>query len=349
MLSLSKYSTFTQPTFGSAIESRAFASGGYRFGFNGMEKDSENNSAAYDFGARVLDVRLGRWLAVDPLANKYPSISLFAFTINTPIQAYDPDGRLVLFAHGFLLSDGLGNKKSSSQGELIYKSDYNEYWGEIDKMFMQRTGDYNVRYFNGEHSATSQASDRMAEGKTAAQNLHAQILSGEVQLKKNDAGEIIETIQIVGHSQGAAYAAGMAEELVKLGYKVENVYYLAPHQPADIINPEGVRGVQFSHPLDRVSSNAPWWLMNGGSELGQIQGVNDENYQVFQDPAWNMRMKGDRGGHNVGLHSYIFDNACSGSGGNVSPSSSPGSIVGELNPGAQKIKLNGGGSSYTWE
>jgi RHS repeat-associated protein len=84
--------SFSAPTFGSAIESRAFASGEYRFGFNGMEKDSENNSGAYDFGARIYDSRLGRWLSVDAKTNLQPYVSPYKALANCPIGFKDPDG-----------------------------------------------------------------------------------------------------------------------------------------------------------------------------------------------------------------------------------------------------------------
>ena len=84
-------------TFGSPINSRAFASGEYRYGFNGMEKDDENNSGAYDFGARVLDTRLGRWMAVDPFLKGYPFASSYHFALNSVLQFIDSDGERVYF------------------------------------------------------------------------------------------------------------------------------------------------------------------------------------------------------------------------------------------------------------
>lgn len=78
--------------FGSPIAARAYASGEYRYGFNGMEKDDENNSGAYDFGARVYDGRLGRWFSLDPLFKKYPNESNYIFVSNNPIIYMDIKG-----------------------------------------------------------------------------------------------------------------------------------------------------------------------------------------------------------------------------------------------------------------
>jgi RHS repeat-associated protein len=67
----------------------------YRYGFNGMEKDDEvkGSGNSYDFGARMYDSRLGRWLSIDPLAAKYPSMSPYNFVANSPILYTDPDGK----------------------------------------------------------------------------------------------------------------------------------------------------------------------------------------------------------------------------------------------------------------
>jgi len=60
-----------------------------------MEKDDEvkGQGNSLDFGARIYDPRIGRWLSIDPLFKKYPSWSPYNFVLNTPIQAIDPDGR----------------------------------------------------------------------------------------------------------------------------------------------------------------------------------------------------------------------------------------------------------------
>ena len=67
----------------------------YRYGFNGKEKDNELSveGGSYDFGARIYDARLGRWLSTDPLSDKYPGHSPYTYALNSPIMYIDEEGK----------------------------------------------------------------------------------------------------------------------------------------------------------------------------------------------------------------------------------------------------------------
>ena len=66
---------------------------GYRYGFNGKEKDKDINSlTAYDYGFRIYNPAIGKFLSVDPLTKSYPELTPYQFASNTPIQAIDLDG-----------------------------------------------------------------------------------------------------------------------------------------------------------------------------------------------------------------------------------------------------------------
>jgi RHS repeat-associated protein len=65
----------------------------YRYGFNGKEKDSNISSDDYDYGARIYDGKLGRWMSVDPLQKKYPAFSPYNYVENNPLVYKDVDGR----------------------------------------------------------------------------------------------------------------------------------------------------------------------------------------------------------------------------------------------------------------
>ena len=66
----------------------------YPFVSTGKEKDTETGYGY--FGARYMDHELmTMWLSVDPLADKYPSISPYAYCAWNPVKLMDPDGREV--------------------------------------------------------------------------------------------------------------------------------------------------------------------------------------------------------------------------------------------------------------
>ena len=73
-----------------------------------MEKDDEvkGSGNSYDFGARMYDSRIGKWMSLDAHMIKYPSVSHYNFVNNNPIIFIDEDGNdLVYF-------DSEGNEMS---------------------------------------------------------------------------------------------------------------------------------------------------------------------------------------------------------------------------------------------
>ena len=64
----------------------------YRYGFNGKENDIDIENGMQDYGMRIYDGRLGRFLSVDPLSNKYPELTPYQFASNRPIEGIDLDG-----------------------------------------------------------------------------------------------------------------------------------------------------------------------------------------------------------------------------------------------------------------
>ncbi len=80
--------------FGMGMPGRKYnAGGGYRYGFNGKELDNSTGTGNLDYGARILDVRLGRFLSVDPLAKQFAYYSPYQSTGNSPIRFVDLDGQ----------------------------------------------------------------------------------------------------------------------------------------------------------------------------------------------------------------------------------------------------------------
>jgi RHS repeat-associated protein len=68
--------------------------GAYLFGFNGKENDDEvkGGGGQQDYGMRIHDTRLGRFLSVDPISYSYPMLTPYQFASNRPIDGVDLDG-----------------------------------------------------------------------------------------------------------------------------------------------------------------------------------------------------------------------------------------------------------------
>jgi RHS repeat-associated protein len=94
--------------------------GYYRYGFNGKEMDNEVSGAGnqYDYGFRIYNPRLGRFLSVDPLTPKFPFYTPYQFSGNKPISNIDLDGREDLY---YLIS--FNEKTGLSQIKLTNQVD----------------------------------------------------------------------------------------------------------------------------------------------------------------------------------------------------------------------------------
>ena len=102
-----------------------------KYRYNGKEWNDEWGLNMYDYGARGYMPDLGRWGGVDALAERYYAWSGYNYVMGNPINAIDPDGRIVigLDKHsqeriiGYL-NDILGNGHGFSfnkKGHLTFK------------------------------------------------------------------------------------------------------------------------------------------------------------------------------------------------------------------------------------
>ena len=66
-----------------------------RFKYNGKELQTVGGLGYLDYGARMYDQSLGRWLTTDPLSEKYYGLSPYVYCGNNPLNMIDPDGREV--------------------------------------------------------------------------------------------------------------------------------------------------------------------------------------------------------------------------------------------------------------
>ncbi len=93
--------------FGVELDGRTVSLEGYRFGYQGFEKDNEfkGDGNSYTTEFRQLDPRLGRWLSVDPLNEIFPEMSPYNSVGNSPIFFVDVDGKKIVPSNDFLSTD----------------------------------------------------------------------------------------------------------------------------------------------------------------------------------------------------------------------------------------------------
>ena len=66
--------------------------------FSAKEKDSETGLSY--FGSRYYSSDLSVWLSVDPMSDKYPSLSPFVYCANNPVKVVDPNGETFVGVDG---------------------------------------------------------------------------------------------------------------------------------------------------------------------------------------------------------------------------------------------------------
>jgi len=258
--------------------------------YNAKELQTELELNWLDYGARPYDPtgRLG-WLSPDPMAEMYYSISPYAYVANNPINAIDPDGRLIIFVNGF-------TNKSSEQGKAAYwienrevssylqgcNNCYTNVRAAFNERIMDHFMDYNDIYldgslgggrgfFKGSFSASSRYDAGFLQGLEDAKD----ILSSLARVN----GVITESIKVVTHSMGTAYAKGYIRALLQIAES----------------NPELSNGLKISQfdfdPFQAGSLNADpnvftRQFTHKGIVADQRQnGLSDDNY--FENPRQN--------------------------------------------------------------
>lgn len=116
----------------------------YRFGFNGKENDNEvkGDGNSLNFGGRIYDSRLGRWLSLDPLLAKYPDLSPYNFCANNPIFFVDINGKdyVVSINHinktitiSAVIYTAESSKKSAERAAMCYNDQNGKYQYKVGK------------------------------------------------------------------------------------------------------------------------------------------------------------------------------------------------------------------------
>ena len=99
-----------------------------RWRFNAKEEqDSVARLPYLDYGARLYDPVIGRWLHQDPEAAKYPHLSPYNFCGDNPVNFVDPQGDTIIVSNlGLIMSNDYKDNTV-----MLYQEDGNKYIGTI--------------------------------------------------------------------------------------------------------------------------------------------------------------------------------------------------------------------------
>ena len=139
--------------------------------FTGKERDEETGYGY--FGARYMDHELmTMWLSVDPMADKYPGISPYAYCVWNPVRLVDPDG---------LSSDDPPLRKYGKKIVNNWMKAVNHAYKKTHAKILSDNIEATAHYYFGKGKPiglTTELGDKLVQTKDF-QKRHRRILQGE--------------------------------------------------------------------------------------------------------------------------------------------------------------------------
>ena len=154
--------------YGELIDNQQASGSWYdeRYKFTGKERDRETG---YDyFGARYWWLA-GTWLSVDPLSDKYPQISPYAYGLWNPIKYIDPDGRKCTLSVNYKTNTiTISTKYYALKGDSRYAQKAANFWNNQKGLtYTAKDGtNYSVQFALDVYSANNPTESAKFDGNT---------------------------------------------------------------------------------------------------------------------------------------------------------------------------------------
>jgi RHS repeat-associated protein len=207
--------------------------GAQPYKFTGKELDLENGLNLYDFEARTYDPSIGRFTTVDPLAEKYYSISPYAYCANNPINCIDPTGMDVY-------------RYDDKTGEMILHKKTDDNFDQIGKFKTVKNKETGEKTYELKTKKDGTA-------KTRIDNIEKGILSDGINFKENN-----NVINVGG--EGQATVAGFESFITQFSDMIDKEiggFYYTPTGKNSISDISHIYVGKFQNNTDQKAFATP--------------------------------------------------------------------------------------------
>ncbi|KDN54720.1 RHS repeat-associated core domain protein-containing protein [Flavobacterium seoulense] len=229
----------------------------YKYKYNGKELQDENIGGVqlnlYDYGARNYDPALGRWMNIDPLAEKFSKISPYTYVANNPLNAIDPDGRDIIF--------------------LTRNND-----GSVKEQFKYRNGNFyheNGKRYNPGKEGVSKTMYKVLTAYRTIEKSNDKILKNQLHtLEKSEQTHYVEQSPnkenaVTSLNRDASYFGKPAGTQTEYDFDVK---YDGEKSDLGVVAHEMRH--QFDHDIGNMQDNAK---VNDANDPSEIRAVHNEN------------------------------------------------------------------------